>query len=392
MDFDRIIAPLRLEEFVSRYWGQNWLHLKGPFGQFADLMPWDDLTHLLSNTRLAPPLMRLSQDGETLNSDAFMHTPPGAGHLPRLDAGKVAVLLAQGATLVLHAVEDISPTVRALARVVSETLQARIYVNLYASWKSQKGFDLHWDAHDVLVLQVHGRKRWQIHAPTQDYPLDAGVPPRPVGAPVWDGMLEEGDVLYLPRGWWHVAEPVNEPSLHLTVGISPLNGLNMLNWLASRLRRHSAIARKDIPLLAGENARADYIAALRALVADGLTDAAIDEFLHDAAEHQHGHPDLKLPQAPYVQLAALSQVSLVRLASSTSLFLRVEGETVSFNAYGKNYRVPAFVEPALALLTDVRPISVAELQACLESDVARASLVDGLAMLARAGAVLVENP
>lgn len=391
MDFDRIIAPMGREEFLSRHWEQGWLHLKGTPGRFADLMPWDDLSQLLANARLAPPLVRLSQNGETLNPDAFMHTPPGTGHVPRMDAGKVAVLLAQGATLVLHMVEDISPAVRAMARAVSASLQARSYVNLYASWKTQKGFDLHWDAHEVLVLQVHGRKRWQIHAPTQEHPLDAGVPPRPNGAPVWDGMLEEGDILYLPRGWWHVAEPVNEPSLHLTIGISPVNGLNMLNWAASRLRRHSALARKDLPVLAGREARAAHIAALRSLVADCLTEAAIDEFLQDATEHQHGHPDMRLPQAPHTQLAALTDGSLVRLASSSSLLLRAEGDAVTFHAYGKNYRVPAFVQPALALLSDDRAVSVADLRACLQGDTARASLMDGLAMLARAGVVLVEK-
>lgn len=391
MDFDQIIAPLSREEFLSRHWGQTWLHLKGTPGRFAELMPWDALNRLLSNTRLVPPLIRLSQNGETLNPDAFMHAPPGAGHLPHMDAGKVAVLLAQGATLVLHMVEDIAPAVRAVARTVSETLQARSYVNLYASWNNQKGFDLHWDAHDVLVLQVHGRKRWQLYAPTQEYPLDAGVPPRPVGAPVWDGMLEEGDILYLPRGWWHMAEPVNEPSLHLTIGISPVNGLNMLNWLASRLRRNSAIARKDIPVLAGTNARGAHIAALRTAITACMTEAAIDEFLQEAAEHQHGHPDLQLPQSPAMQLAPLGETSRIRLASATSLFLRKDGEAVSFNAYGKNYRVPAFVEPALALLNDVRAVPVVELRARLESDVARASLMDGLGMLARAGVVLVEN-
>lgn len=392
MDFDRIIAPMTREEFLSRHWEQSWLHLKGAPGRFTELMPWDELNRLLANARLAPPLVRLSQNGETLPSDAFMHTPPGTGHLPRMDAGKVAVLLAQGATLVLHMVEDISPAVRALARAISETLQGRSYVNLYASWKTQRGFDLHWDAHEVLVLQVQGRKRWQIHAPTQEYPLDAGVPPMPKGEPVWQGMLEEGDILYLPRGWWHMAEPVNDPSLHLTIGISPVNGLNMLNWLAARLRRHSAVARKDIPVLAGGKARAEHVAALRALIADSLTETSLDEFLQEAAEHQHGHPDLQLPYAPYTQLAALTDSSLIRLASSPSLFLRADGDVMTFNAYGRNYRVPAFVGPALVLLSDARAVSVTELRARLKSDVARASLMDGLGMLARAGVVLVEKP
>ena len=41
-------------------------------------------------------------------------------------------------------------------------------------------------------------------------------------APLWEGMLEDGDLLYIPRGWWHVATPLDEPTLHLTVGVNNL--------------------------------------------------------------------------------------------------------------------------------------------------------------------------
>jgi hypothetical protein len=390
LEFDQVIAPLGREAFLSRYWEQGWLHQPGTAGRFSGLLGWDELSALLDNTRMAPPHIRLSQDGNTLEPERYIYTPPGAGNHPRIDPGRLTALLAEGATLVLHGVEDIAPKVRDLSASFRDALQARNHVNLYAGWHGQNGFDLHWDAHEVMVLQLHGRKRWQVFAPTQDYPLDAGVPPKPTGAPVWDGMLNDGDILYLPRGWWHVAHPVNEPSMHLTFGIAPLNGLNLLNWLAGRLRGHVHL-RRDLPALQDAAARGAHMVQLRAIVAESLGDAALEVFLREAGEHIHGRPSIRLPQAPYDQLAPITAASRIRLASAPRLLFADQGDKVSFNAYNRNYAVPAYVRPALALLSDQRAIPLAELCAAVEGDAAVASLKQGVAMLAKTGVVLIEN-
>jgi hypothetical protein len=70
--------------------------------------------------------------------------------------------------------------------------------------------------------------------------------------------------------------------------------------------------------------------------------------------------------------------------------LKAQGDKVTFNAYDKNYSVPAFVQPALLLLNDKQAISLAALCAALDGKSAGDSLRQGLAMLVRAGVVLVE--
>jgi len=201
-------------------------------------------------------------------------------------------------------------------------------------------------------------------------------------------LLNAGDVLYLPRGWWHIAHPVDEPSLHLTFGIAPMHGLNLLNWMAMRLRSN-ALLRRNLPQ--GGLTREAYMAELRAIVAEALGDRAIEDFLRDAEEHVHGRPSLRLPQGPYDMVAPLSDKSLLRLASSPRLLLKAQDDKVSFNAYDKTYSVPLFVQPALAMLNDSHAVSLAALCAAVDGKAAQDSLKQGLAMLVRAGVVLVET-
>jgi hypothetical protein len=98
-----------------------------------------------------------------------------------------------------------------------------------------------------------------------------------------------------------------------------------------------------------------------------------------------------LPQAPYDQDAPLKDKSRVRLASSPLLLLKTEADKVSFNACGKNHSVPLYVKPALELLRDDRAIPLAQLCGAVDGESAVANLKRGLAMLASAGVVLVEE-
>ena len=117
-----------------------------------------------------------------------------------------------------------------LAESLERVFRVRIQVNAYAGWRTSHGFDLHWDDHDVFILQIAGRKKWKVYGMTRKYPLARDVEPatdKP-DTPLWEGMLEDGDLLYIPRGWWHVATPLDEPTLHLTVGVNNPNGADLL--------------------------------------------------------------------------------------------------------------------------------------------------------------------
>src|SRR6185312_8489816 len=191
---------------------------------------------------------------------------------------------------------------------------------------------------------------------------------------------------YLPRGWWHVARPMNQPSLHLTVGITPLHGLNMMNWAIERMRA-LPVMRQDLPSLKDSDEKAAHMARLRAAVADILSDGAIDDFLRDASDHVRGRPHIRLPNAPYVQTAPLKPSSRIRLAASHVLTFMTDGEKVTFRAYGASHTVPSRLRPALAMLSDTSAPSLSELAAVTsDSD----ALVQVLEMMARVGIVLVE--
>lgn len=128
-------------------------------------------------------------------------------------------------------------------------------VNLWIGARTKSG--LHYDAMDNLFVQIDGVKQAIVVAPEDSralYPFednptksridpehpDRAAFPRVSRATFWTGTLDAGDVLYIPRGWWHfLSAPGPSVSLNcwfgtpLTVGeqIRAVTVANPLAWL-----------------------------------------------------------------------------------------------------------------------------------------------------------------
>ena len=259
-DLAELLAPLAPEDCLVSSWGRGLRHVRGGAGKFARLMPWPTLNEILRRHRLDFPRLRLVKDGKPLASTAYLRYATGGRRrtsIPRLKPADLNKHLREGATLVLDAVDELHAPVEELAAALEQLFREHIQVNLYAGFQTSRGFDLHWDDHDVFILQVAGRKRWSVYGMTRPFPIqpDIEAAARPEHEPVWQETLEDGDLLYIPRGWWHVAEPLAEPTLHLTVGVHKRTGLDLLRWFSDRMRA-SEIFRRDFQnVLPGSDVR-----------------------------------------------------------------------------------------------------------------------------------------
>jgi ribosomal protein L16 Arg81 hydroxylase len=385
--FDQVVAPLGADAFLQNYWLKSFVHIPGQAGRFADLLRWDELNAILEQHRLTPPRLKLYKDGQPLDPAQYL-TPTMFG-VPRLDAGGLATCLAQGASLILDDAQEVAPRVRDLIQSFQDVLHTDAFANLYAGWHSQKAFHIHWDPQEAFVIQLAGRKHWRVYQPTRPHPLknDIEPPPQPGGNPAWEGVLADGDTLYIPRGWWHEAFPLNEPSLHLTISLTPPTGMDYLGWAVSQLRRHPEL-RASLP---DGVARAEIAKRIPQLVADAIGPASLEDFLREWDANIRPNPHIRLPGAPYEQLAPIQEDSRIRLAALHRLPFTQHGAHFEFRAAGRLWNVPASLQPALALLHNARCFTLAELRKALADPAASDDLVKSLSVLARAGVVLVEK-
>ena len=185
----------------------------------------------------------MAKEGSVLN--AARYTAPGgfgAEIGDQVSADLVLDEFAAGATLVLQGLHRTWAPLAEFTRALVADLGHPVQVNAYVTPASARGFDPHYDVHDVFVIQVAGEKNWRIHppvhqSPLRDQPWDARraeVEQQAGTKPEIEQTFRPGDVLYLPRGWIHSATALGGTSIHLTIGVAALTRHDVLREVLAR--------------------------------------------------------------------------------------------------------------------------------------------------------------
>jgi ribosomal protein L16 Arg81 hydroxylase len=66
-----------------------------------------------------------------------------------------------------------------------------------------------------------------------------------------DVVLEKGDVLYIPRGWWHQTSTIEgHPTIHLAIGLHASTLSDYLTWLSATLLTEDVALRRSLAQIA----------------------------------------------------------------------------------------------------------------------------------------------
>jgi lysine-specific demethylase/histidyl-hydroxylase NO66 len=247
-----------VEEFSDRYWSREPLYSPASQrrGDFADLFSEAAADELVSRRGLRTPFARMVKQGSELNSVSYTRAGGvGATIADQVADDKVLAQLADGASLVLQGLHRTWPPLIEFGSDLAAQLGHPVQINAYVTPSQNQGFSAHYDTHDVFVLQISGRKRWLIHRPVLIDPLPEqtwqqhreAVMARAAEAPLLEVTLEPGDALYLPRGYLHSATALGELSIHLTVGVHPINRYSLIRQLLASAAAEPEL-RRSLPL------------------------------------------------------------------------------------------------------------------------------------------------
>lgn len=248
--FDELIEQWGDHPAITRVLGEQ--HMIGHLSPDVvhRLATWSAIDDVIMTRRLVPPDLHVVNAGRPISPMRYLNLGPSPRRKqqPLVDPAKLQSVLQNGATLVLNNLQETLDSVIDASHELSRLVGERVQANAYATWGRTYGFDPHWDDHDVLVVQIEGEKHWDIYGPGIPSPLDHEIDAantRPEQA-LWSGTLAPGDVLYLPRGWWHAVCGTGATSLHLTFGFQRRTAINYLSWLNQHFQREHTL-RVDIP-------------------------------------------------------------------------------------------------------------------------------------------------
>ena len=247
---------------------------------------WNGVNRLLEASGERSDAVDLVKDGNRLPKHRFVDRTLVEG-LSRISPAAVSRAFREGYSLVVTQVQNSDLRARPLAEAFTAALGEYVGLNIYASYQQDKCFATHWDNHDVFIIQTEGEKEWAVFEQTREFPLKEDlVYDLDVASikPYWSGLLKKGDILYIPRGWWHHAASTGKGSVHITVGFTNRRPIDFLYFLSSRAAELDWVRQdfgRDATGLQLHCDESDLREKLTAFIDDVISQGALREFMEN---------------------------------------------------------------------------------------------------------------
>lgn len=310
-----IAFNMTAEQFRSQYFEQR-VHLQKAALREQPLA-WSDLEALLHQIEPGEPIVKLFNQGLVPEQVYTEESIELGQRRRRLNKVRFYDQMRKGATLVINRFENYSIAARRLCAETASFAGLQTMCNAYLSFGGRGTFGRHWDTHDVFAIQLIGRKRWQVFAPTFPLPLSHQtsdhVPPDAAAQPVLDCVLEAGDLLYLPRGWWHQTLPLEEGSFHLSVGSYAATVYDYFMWVCAHQLPGFPSAREAFDASANRN---DVLDDLTRSLSAAVRDPVVrEEFQKELAQRERLNSEFRLGLFLDPASTGLRGNSIIRLTS-----------------------------------------------------------------------------
>ncbi|WP_321862352.1 JmjC domain-containing protein [Burkholderia cenocepacia] len=218
----------------------------------SNFLSWDEVSEAIYIGESMTQGPRLNKGGFLDESKYIVNCGELGQVRRRLEKSILYDELRNGTTLVFNRMELTSYKVRLICKWISRFIGEHTVANGYIAFGEDESFGKHWDTHSVFAVQMMGRKRWLIYEPTHTLPLkhqrSTGKQSECPTEPYMDVIIEAGDILYLPRGWWHTAIPLKEETFHLAVGVHESTISDYIKYLANEIIGDFDTFRQTIPL------------------------------------------------------------------------------------------------------------------------------------------------
>jgi ribosomal protein L16 Arg81 hydroxylase len=269
-----LLAPVDEAAFYAEYWEQRPLHIPSRAGMRREaVLTIGDMNNLLSSLVFRADECKVARGGEIVRSSTYV-VPPGERVMERtitdyVDTAALLDWFDQGATLVFSQLNQKWLPLQKLKESLERAMSASVVTNVFLSNHDSQGFSVHYDSHDVFVVQLHGSKIWSIYDSPIELPTKReafgtrNVTPRETPTTV---TVHPGDLLYIPRGYFHEARTTEATSLHLTLGVHPYLWIDYLHDVIGQIGSIAAPLRRSAPHGNDPAAERNRIAQLRQIL------------------------------------------------------------------------------------------------------------------------------
>lgn len=373
MKFTDILAPIDSQDFIKDYWEKQYLHVpRKNRGYYDSIVSIEDIdNYLFGNDNLAVSPFKFYSgklEANIQNWSTKQVLNDVASNV--LDHQKVGRLFNQGYSLYLNYPDSLFPKLKYFVGRLEETLKAKIVTHLIISPPHSQGFLPHTDPYGVFSLQLAGNKLWNIYGMADGPMLSHGqdLHHYTEQQPLQTIDVTAGSLLYLPRGLVHSVRTGNEYSFHLSLGIVPPKGKDIIRLLEEATQTHSFF-NEYVPFgfLGSDIEMEKYQRTLKEQLIDLIQQADIHTLL-DSSFVKHRTSMSQNRMAHMMSIHALQTDTLLRIKPGLSYIIQEDkGQGKCMLAFeGKYLTFPIFWKEELKQIEKTPTFSVKELGSSLQ--------------------------
>jgi len=351
-----LLAPLTTEQFVGYYQRREYLHLSRNAASCGEVVTLQDLDILFQMQRLPVTMFEVCRTGVMLPVEEWSRVA-GPSHRPErfVLTERLLDLFSQGATVIVNGAHHSIPRLAAACRELTSELGLTVQANLYMTPPGAQGFSRHSDEHEVLVVQIHGSKSWQLFPPS---------------LAVVNIEMKEGDLLYVPGGLAHEAEAQSDASIHVTLGLGAVYGYQLIEELAALARTIPAfqqpVGAVFGPLYGVGLTETEFTGRLNALMLEAPMHALLERRRIESIRNQAPGWDGRLIDV--LELRGMSLETVVCRRADLTVRTVTLGSSVAVHFAGRTLTVPLFLQPVVQKLLGSNPVTIRDLKGLISDE------------------------
>ena len=349
----KLIEPLGVNEFLRDYYEKKpLLSPSNNCRNFGDLISLEKLDHLLATSELPPASIDMARSKPPISKANFTFK---SGNI---DRGAVVRHYQSGATIIFPQINLAIDELANFCRNLEFELSCKVQTNVYLTPRNSQGFKTHYDDHDVFILQIHGKKNWNLYQqavekPFRGEPFDSSE--HEAGKLNLNFTMEPGDCLYIPRGYMHDATNVgSEPSLHITVGLLVKKWADLMLEVLSEVALNNSEFRESLPVgfakkdFDNSNARTDF----RKLVETFANEADFDNVFNMFKQEYYRTRKPNLKGALMQSSVGMEAGTSYRLRKNFQFAIKSEGEQTVVSCAGGDLKFSVSAEVGLRFILE----------------------------------------
>ena len=349
----KLIEPLGVNEFLRDYYEKKpLLSPDNKCRNFGDLISLEKLDHLLATSELPPASIDMARSKPPISKANFTFK---SGNI---DRGAVVRHYQSGATIIFPQINLAIDELANFCRNLEFELSCKVQTNVYLTPRNSQGFKTHYDDHDVFIMQIHGKKNWNLYQqavekPFRGEPFDSSE--HEAGKLNLNFTMEPGDCLYIPRGYMHDATNVgSEPSLHITVGLLVKKWADLMLEVLSEVALNNSKFRESLPVGFAKkdfdmsNARTDF----RKLVETFANEADFDNVFNMFKQEYYRTRKPNLKGALMQSSVGIETGTSYRLRENFQFAIKSEGEQTVVSCAGGDLKFSASSEAGLRFILE----------------------------------------